>query len=139
MREYLSNDDGILAGWLRVTPLVHDVALIKKEVLPTPARLHHISYWLNDSQDILRAADILKENGLQFIGPGKHGVSQAIYLYVMDPGSGCRVELFSGGYLIFEPDWEPVEWTMEERALSNTYWGDTVQDKELNNITIEAR
>ncbi len=57
----------------------------------------------------------------------------------MDPGSGCRVELFSGGYLIFEPDWEPVEWTMEERALSNTYWGDTVQDKELNNITIEAR
>jgi len=139
MREYLSNDDGILAGWLSVTPLVHDVALIKKEVLPTPARLHHISYWLNDSQDILRAADILKENGLQFIGPGKHGVSQAIYLYVMDPGSGCRVELFSGGYLIFEPDWEPVEWTMEERALSNTYWGDTVQDKELNNITIEAR
>ena len=139
MREYLSNDDGILAGWLSVTPLVHDVALIKKEVLPTPARLHHISYWLNDSQDILRAADILKENGLQFIGPGKHGVSQAIYLYVMDPGSSCRVELFSGGYLIYAPDWEPVEWTMEERALSNTYWGDTVQDKELNNITIEAR
>lgn len=139
MREYLRNDNGILAGWLSVTPLVHDVALIKKETLPTPARLHHISYWLNDSQDILRAADILKEHGLQFIGPGKHGVSQAIYLYVMDPGSGCRVELFSGGYLIFEPDWEPVEWTMEERALSNTYWGDTVQDKELNNITIEAR
>lgn len=139
MREYLRGDEGILAGWLSVTPLVHDVALIKKETLPTPARLHHISYWLDDTQDILRAADILKENGLQFIGPGKHGVSQAIYLYVMDPGSGCRVELFSGGYLIFEPDWEPVEWTLEERALSNTYWGDTVQDKALNNITIEAR
>ncbi|MER2107034.1 MAG: VOC family protein [Solibacillus sp.] len=139
MREYLRGDDGILAGWLSVTPLVHDVALIKKDTLPTPARLHHISYWVDDTQDILRAADILKENGLQFIGPGKHGVSQAIYLYVMDPGSGCRVELFSGGYLIFEPDWEPVEWTLEERALSNTYWGDSVQDKELNNVTIEAR
>ena len=139
MREYLRSDDGILAGWLSVTALVHDVALIKKEALPSPARLHHISYWLDDSQDIIRAADILKENGLQFIGPGKHGVSQAIYLYVLDPGSGCRVELFSGGYLIFEPDWEPLEWTMEERSLSNTYWGDSVQDKELNNITIEAR
>ncbi|MCM3723123.1 VOC family protein [Solibacillus isronensis] len=139
MREYLRGDDGILAGWMSVTPLVHDVAMIKKETLPTPARLHHISYWLDDTQDIIRAADILKENNLPFIGPGKHGVSQAIYLYVMDPGSGCRVELFSGGYLIFEPDWEPVEWTLEERALSNTYWGDSVQDKELNNITIEAR
>ena len=139
MREYLKGDQGILAGWLSVTSLVHDVALAKKDTLPTPARLHHISYWLDDSQDILRAADILKEHGFDFIGPGKHGISQAIYLYVMDPGSGCRVELFSGGYLIFEPDWEPVEWTLEERMLSNTYWGDTVQDKELNNITIEAR
>ncbi len=139
MREYMRGNDGILAGWLSVTPLVHDVALLKKDTLPTPARLHHISYWLDDSQDILRAADILKENGLQFIGPGKHGATQAIYLYVMDPGSGCRVELFSGGYLIFEPDWEPVEWTLEERSSCNTYWGDSVQDKELNNITIEAR
>ena len=141
MREYLrgDGDDGILAGWMSVTPLVHDVAMIKKQTLLTPARLHHVSYWLDDTQDILRAADFLKEHDLPFIGPGKHGVSQAIYLYVMDPGSGCRVELFSGGYLIFEPDWQPVEWTLEERALSNTYWGDTVQDKEINNITIEAR
>ena len=139
MREYMRGDDGILAAWLSVTALVHDVALLKKDTLPTPARLHHISYWLDDSQDILRAADILKENGLQFIGPGKHGASQAIYLYVIDPGSGCRVELFTGGYLIFEPDWEPIEWTLEERSFCNTYWGDTVQDKELNNYTIEVR
>ncbi|MGE7663394.1 VOC family protein [Peribacillus sp. NPDC097197] len=139
MREYMRGDDGILAAWLSVTSLVHDVALLKKDTLPTPARLHHISYWLDDSQDILRAADILKENGLQFIGPGKHGATQAIYLYVIDPGSGCRVELFSGGYQIFEPDWEPIEWTLEERSSCNTYWGDTVQDKELNNLTIEVR
>lgn len=139
LREYVQGDDGILAGWLSVTSLVHDVALIKKDTLPTPARLHHISYWLDDSQDILRAADILREHNIPFIGPGKHGISQALYLYVMDPGSGCRVELFTGGYLIFEPDWEPVEWTLEERALGNTYWGDSVQDKALNNITIEAR
>lgn len=85
-------------------------------------------------------ADILREQGIPFIGPGKHGISQAIYLYVMDPGSGCRVELFTGGYLIFEPDWEPIEWTRDEQlTVGNTYWGDSVQDKELNNITIEAR
>ncbi|KZE38750.1 2,3-dihydroxybiphenyl 1,2-dioxygenase [Bhargavaea cecembensis] len=139
MREYVRDNDGnVLAGWMSVTSLVHDLAFIQKPSLPSPARLHHISYWSDDSQDILRAADILKENGLRFIGPGKHGISQALYLYVMDPGSGCRVELFTGGYLIFEPDWEPVEWTLEERDLGNTYWGDSVSDKEDNNITIMA-
>lgn len=81
---------------MSVTPLVHDVAMIKKETLPTPDPTPSYFLLVDDTQDILRAADILKENNLPFIGPGKHGVSQAIYLYVMDPGSGCRVELFSG-------------------------------------------
>ena len=140
MREYLRDDNGdVIAGWMSVTQLVHDLAVAQKPALPSPARIHHISYWSDDSQDILRAADILREHNIDFIGPGKHGISQALYLYVMDPGSGFRVELFTGGYLIFEPDWEPVEWTMKERAFGNTYWGDTVQDKELNNITIEAK
>ncbi|MDQ0257127.1 catechol 2,3-dioxygenase [Evansella vedderi] len=140
MREFLRDDDhNTLAGWMSVTPLVHDVAVLAKPQAPTPARLHHISYWSDNMQDILRAADILCENNIDFIGPGKHGISQAMYLYVMDPGSGCRVELFSGGYLIFEPDWEPIEWTMAERSLGNTYWGDSVQDKPENNITIEAK
>ena len=139
LREYVRDNDGeVVAGWMSVTPLVHDVAVLAKPDLPTPARLHHISYWSDDSQDILRAADILKENEIEFIGPGKHGISQALYIYVMDSGSGCRVELFTGGYLIFEPDWEPVEWTMEERSVGNTYWGESVQDREENKITIEA-
>ncbi|MBT2725852.1 VOC family protein [Bacillus sp. ISL-75] len=139
MREFLKDDDNqTIAGWMSVTPLVHDVAVLSKPQAPTPARLHHIAYWSDNMQDILRAADILKEQGINFIGPGKHGISQAMYLYVMDPGSGCRVELFSGGYLIFEPDWEPIEWTMEERSIGNTYWGESVQDKPENNITIEA-
>ncbi|MFJ7831052.1 VOC family protein [Peribacillus sp. NPDC097284] len=128
----------LLAGWMSVTPLVHDVALVAHDSLETKARFHHISYWLDSSGDLMRAADILKENGLQFIGPGKHSVSQAIYLYVIDPGSGCRVELFTGGYLIFEPDWETVVWRPEERAFGNTYWGDSITGNALIVPTIEA-
>ncbi|TSI09018.1 VOC family protein [Lysinibacillus sp. BW-2-10] len=141
MRELLKGDNGdILAGWMSVTPLVHDVALVsrQKEETPTPARLHHLSYWVDDSQDILRAADILREHGFDFVGPGKHAISQALYLYVCDPGSGARVELFTGSYLIFEPDWEPVEWSESERAFGNTYWGDSISKKELVKTTIEA-
>lgn len=141
MREYLVADNGdILAGWMSVTPLVHDVAMVarKEGEIPTPARMHHLSYWLDDSQDILRAADILKEHGFDFVGPGKHSISQALYLYVVDPGSGVRVELFTGSYLIFEPDWEPVKWHESERAFGNTYWGDDITKKGLVKETIEA-
>lgn len=139
INECIQSEDGqILAGWMSVTPLVHDVALVKHEKLETNARFHHISYWLDSAGDLLRAADILRENGLDFIGPGKHSVSQAIYLYVIDPGSGCRVELFTGGYLIFEPDWETVVWRPEERAFGNTYWGDSITGNELIIPTIEA-
>lgn len=139
LREYVKYDKKtIVAGWMSVTSLVHDIAVISRPHAATPNQLHHISYWLDNAQDMLRAADILSEEGIKFVGPGKHGVSQAIYLYVKDPGSGCRVELFSGSYLIFEPDWEPVEWAEEDHAIGNTYWGETVSDKELNKSTIEA-
>ncbi|WP_226037524.1 VOC family protein [Aquibacillus saliphilus] len=139
LREYVTDDKGeIAAAWMSVTNLVHDIAISPRPDEKTPNRLHHISYWLDDAGDLLRAADILSEEGIKFIGPGKHGISQAMYIYVIDPGSGCRVELFTGGYLIFEPDWEPVKWSAEERAVGNTYWGDTVQNKEANYMTIEA-
>ena len=142
LREYLKVDESneILAGWMSVTPLVHDIALVsrKNEELPTKARLHHLSYWVDDSQDVLRAADICREHHLDFCGPGKHSISQALYLYVSDPGSGCTVEVFTGGYLIFEPDWEPIEWKESERAFGNTYWGDSISKKKLIQYTIEA-
>lgn len=139
INESIETEEGDrIAGWMSVTPLVHDVALVKHEQLETPGRFHHISYWVDSSGDLLRAADIFRESGLEFIGPGKHSISQAIYLYVMDPGSGCRVELFTGGYLIFEPDWETVVWRPEERALGNTYWGDSITGNPLIIPTIEA-
>ena len=139
INECIETEDGDLkAGWMSVTPLVHDVALVAHDDLETTGRFHHISYWLDSSGDLLRAADILKENNLAFIGPGKHSISQAIYLYVIDSGSGCRVELFTGGYLILEPDWETVVWRPEERAFGNTYWGDSITGNPLILSTIEA-
>lgn len=139
INECIQTEEGNLkAGWMSVTPLAHDVALVAHDELETTARFHHISYWLDSSGDVLRAADILKESGLQFIGPGKHSISQAIYLYVIDPGSGCRVELFTGGYLIFEPDWETVVWRPEERAFGNTFWGDSITGNPLILPTIEC-
>lgn len=124
MREYLVDpDDNQISGWMSVTQLVHDLAVMSVPTAET-SDLHHFSYWLDNAQDILRAADILREQGVDFVGPGKHGISQAMYIYVEDPGSGARLEIFSNGYQIFEPDWEPVKWTFEEMAIGFTYWGE---------------
>lgn len=139
LREYVKLPDGEYGGsWLSVTPLVHDIAFSYDPEAPTTHQIHHLAYWLDDSQDLLRAADILAENGLKFKGPGKHGISQAKYIYVQDPGSGLRIELFSGGYLIFDPDWEPVEWTLDDMLVGFTFWGDQMDNLPENNPTIKA-
>ncbi len=130
LREYFVNPDDVqIASWLSVTNLVHDVAIMSTPRSKEPNEMHHIAYWLDNSQDLLRAADILCEADIQFVGPGKHGISQAMYIYVKDPGSGLRLEIFTNGYLIFEPDWEPVKWTYEEYLKNGSaYWGDRRRD-----------
>lgn len=130
LREYFVNPDDVqVASWLSVTNLVHDVAIMSTPRSKEPNEMHHIAYWLDNAQDLLRAADILCESEVQFVGPGKHGISQAMYIYVKDPGSGLRLEIFTNGYLIFEPDWEPIKWTYEEYLKNGSaYWGDRRRD-----------
>lgn len=130
LREYFVNpDDEQVASWMSVTNLVHDVAMMTTKNSIGPNEMHHIAYWLDNSQDLLRAADILCENEVGFVGPGKHGISQAMYIYVKDPGSGLRVEIFTNSYLIFEPDWEPIKWSYDEYLKhGSTYWGDHRRD-----------
>ncbi|MED4225535.1 VOC family protein [Neobacillus cucumis] len=129
LREYLVNaDDKQVVGWMSVTNLVHDVAMMSKPSVG-PNEMHHIAYWQDNAQDILRTADILSEQEVSFVGPGKHGISQAMFIYVKDPGSGLRVEIFTNSYLIFEPDWEPIKWSYKEyQKNGSTYWGDRRRD-----------
>ncbi len=119
--------DGIEEGaWLSVTPLTHDIAYVR-DFTGTHGRLHHIAYWLDAREEVLRAADILTEHDI-FIeaGPAKHNISQAFYLYLYEPG-GNRVEIYSGGYLVFAPDWQPIIWRKAERGRG-VYWGATLPE-----------
>jgi catechol 2,3-dioxygenase len=55
MREYIDmGDNNIFAGWLSVTPLVHDIAEIGQPDAETPARLHHLAYRFDNAQDIFK-------------------------------------------------------------------------------------
>ena len=59
-------------------------------------------------------------------GPAKHNITQAFYLYAYEPG-GNRFELFSAGYMIFAPDWEPITWRKTDRGRG-MYWGGTLPE-----------
>ena len=63
----------------------------------------------------------LRENVVLDDGTEAGAWISVTFLYVYEPG-GNRVEIFSGGYLIFAPDWEPVTWTQAERAKGQA-WG----------------
>jgi catechol 2,3-dioxygenase len=123
LREQVMFENGTLelGSWLSPSPVHHQVAYVVDEK-GASGRLHHISLWVDNREDVLRAADILAENAI-FIeaGPSKHNNSQGFYLYSYEPG-GNRVEVYSGSYLVFAPDWEVVTWNEEERG-TGVYWG----------------
>jgi catechol 2,3-dioxygenase len=115
-------DDGSEVGtWVTFTNKAYDV-VYTKDATGSMGRLHHIAYWVDNREDILRAADIYLENGV-FIefAPGKHAIAQGFFIYAHEPG-GNRIELATGSYLIFDPDWEPVIWSQADRAKGQA-WG----------------
>ncbi|MEC2132898.1 catechol 2,3-dioxygenase [Brevibacillus centrosporus] len=117
------NNQSEAAAWLSVSPLVHELAFMGDQ-LGGRGRLHHLCYWYGYPQHLSDIADIFTENGIKIeAGPGKHGVSQAYFLYVVEPG-GNRVELFGdAGYLIFDPAWQPVTWKEEQLEKGIIWYG----------------
>lgn len=118
--EFVTDTDGSTrAAWLSVTPLAHDLA-VGRAANGKPG-LHHVAFALDNASDVLRAAEIYAEHGLQpDHGPGRHAISQAVCIYTRDPASGVRLELYSSAYLVLDPDWEPVEWTVD---TYRQWWG----------------
>lgn len=127
LREHVLEDDGTeLGAWLSVSPLVHELAYMADEGTSTSGlgKLHHVAFWYGFPQHLNDLTDILIENNIEIeAGPLKHGVSQALCLYVFEPG-GNRVELFGdSGYLIFDPNWKPITWTGKELEKAIIYYG----------------
>ncbi len=123
--EYLVDEDGDTFGaWMSSNAVNHDIAL-QQHPEGESGQHHHVSYYLPNSSDILRAADLLREHEvpMEFDGPGKHGVSMAEYLYTRDPATDHRVELYTGGYIVLDPDWEPLEWGPEEGETVLSWFG----------------
>lgn len=113
--------DQEMGAWLAATNKSYDLAFTKDRS-SAHGRFHHLTYMMDSREDVLRAADILTEAGVAIeTGPHKHSIGQTFFLYFYEP-SGNRIEIGSGGYLIFDPDWQPVIWNREERSRGQA-WG----------------
>ena len=109
LTEQIIFDDGTEMGaWLSATNKSYDVA-ITHDRSGASGRLHHLTYMMDSREDVLRAADILRDADVPIeTGPHKHSVGQTFFLYCYEPG-GNRFEIGAGGYLILDPDWKPVD------------------------------
>lgn len=124
--EFVERDGEKFAAWTRRKSGSHDVALLGAKT----AALHHIAYYLHDPAAVLRAADLLGDAGFQQaieFGPGRHGVTNAMFLYVRDP-SGNRVELYFGDYHR-DIDHPPIGWSWEDfQEQGRLWWSQSVPD-----------
>ncbi|MDG6988149.1 MAG: 3,4-dihydroxyphenylacetate 2,3-dioxygenase [Nitrososphaerota archaeon] len=108
------------AAWLRRKHTCHDIALTTGK----GPRVHHAGFTVADRSSIMDAADLLASMGyLKSVerGPGRHGVSNAFFLYLRDP-DGNRIELYTGDYISADPDWVPIRWKLND-PQRQTFWG----------------
>ncbi|MBM4422246.1 MAG: 3,4-dihydroxyphenylacetate 2,3-dioxygenase [Chloroflexi bacterium] len=108
------------AAWLHRKQNVHDIAVMNG----LGPRLHHAGFWVSDQLSVLRACDVLAATGYADCierGPGRHGLSNAFFVYLRDP-DGNRIELYTNDYIIPDPDWEPIRWSMNDPRRA-TFWG----------------
>jgi len=123
LTEYAEEDgpDGrIAAGWMHRKGNVHDLAFTNGR----GPRLHHFCYWTPTALDIIHLCDLMATTGhLQNMerGPGRHGISNAFFLYVRDP-DGHRLELYTSDYHTMDPDHEPIRWSLRD-PRRQTLWG----------------
>lgn len=120
-------DDGSEAGaWLSLTIAAHELIYVA-DARGASGRLHHLAFWVDTREEVLRAADIMIEHRVPIeAAPSKHAVCQGMFLYVLEPG-GNRIEVTTGGYFVYDPAREPVVWSEAERARGQAWEVKTVE------------
>jgi catechol 2,3-dioxygenase len=108
------------AAWMHRKGGVHDMAFTNG----TGPRLHHTAFWVPTPLNIIDLLDVMSTTGyLANIerGPGRHGISNAFFLYVRDR-DGHRTEIYCSDYQTCDPDLEPIRWDLKD-PQRQTLWG----------------
>lgn len=122
--EDIQDEAGVTyAAWMRRKPTVHDTAMTGGD----GPRMHHIAFATHEKHNILYICDklgALRKSDLIERGPGRHGVSNAFYLYLRDP-DGHRVEIYTQDYYTGDPDNPVVTWDVHDNQRRD-WWGNPV-------------
>ena len=120
--EYTEDEDSkkLWAAWMHRKGGVHNMAFTNGR----GPRLHHVAFWVPTPLNIIDVLDLMSTTGyLKNIerGPGRHGISNAFFLYIRDP-DGHRIEIYCSDYLTVDPDLEPIKWDLKD-PQRQTLWG----------------
>ena len=120
--EYTASDgtDDLWGVWLQRKGNTHDVVFTSGE----GPRLHHFAFTVPDTHDLIRICDVAGSLGIADVidrGPGRHGISNALFVYLRDP-DGHRVELFTSHYQAIDIETEPIRWELSNTRRSQL-WG----------------
>ena len=108
------------AAWMHRKGGVHDMAFTNGR----GPRLHHVAFWVPTPLNIIDLLDLMATTGhVDKIerGPGRHGISNAFFLYIRDP-DGHRIEIYCSDYQTVDPDMEPIKWDLTD-PQRQTLWG----------------
>lgn len=120
--EYTEDEESkkLWAAWMHRKGGVHDMAFTNGR----GPRMHHVAFWVPTPLNIIDLLDLMATTGyLTNIerGPGRHGISNAFFLYVRDP-DGHRIEIYCSDYQTVDPDLEPIKWDLKD-PQRQTLWG----------------
>jgi catechol 2,3-dioxygenase len=137
MSEYSEDDQGrIWAAWIQRKGNVHDLAFTNG----AGPRLHHLAYWIPDASRIFQLCDTLAGAHMESHierGPGRHGISNAFFLYLRDP-DGHRIETYTSDYMTVDPDFEPIRWDIDDPRRQQLWGGIAPKSWFLEGSRVEA-
>jgi catechol 2,3-dioxygenase len=120
--EYTEDEESgkLWAAWTHRKGGVHDIAFTNG----LGPRLHHTAFWVPTPLNIIDLCDLMATTGYVANierGPGRHGISNAFFLYILDP-DGHRIEIYCSDYQTVDPDLEAIKWDLKD-PQRQTLWG----------------
>jgi catechol 2,3-dioxygenase len=123
LSETIEDENTMYAAWMFRKQTVHDVAFTGG----AGPRVHHVAFFVHESHQVLRICDILGSLHEEFLierGPGRHGVSNAFYVYLRDP-DGHRIEIYTSDYYTGDPGHPALRWSVRDPRRRD-FWGHPV-------------
>lgn len=112
--------DELWGTWLERKGNTHDIVFTNGR----GPRLHHFAFTVPDVGTLIHACDATSSLGYDDIidrGPGRHGLSNALFVYFRDP-DGHRIEFFNTHYQYIDLETPPIRWDLSNPRRAQL-WG----------------